>query len=92
MPDREPMFWCPYCGEDFGDSIVGAHDLAGHLYSIHGWRSCPCGVKPIFGNLSSVENDFCIFMVRHLAKIPDLEMHLAEAELLKAVRERRGRG
>lgn len=85
---------CPLCGAPISQ-FPGAPQLAEHLCARHHWwiNGCPCGAGDPFSaednNRISHREPIHVFIARHIKDIPDLVLHVAEAELLRAARERR---
>lgn len=82
-----PEYECPVC--DTGEVFDNPYDLASHLVGDHGWVRCRCGVGlPAKFDVPQ----FLLLMAKHIAKVEDWELHVAQAELLKVARARRSDG
>lgn len=81
-----PEYECPVC--DTGEVFDREYDLASHLLHEHGWHHCPCGIGPVHHNMSTYQ--FLNMLAKHIAKVEDWELHIAQAELFKVAREKRG--
>lgn len=83
------MIDCPLCCSSFGSTWGVAH----HLWTMHVWSSCPCGRWAVGHSTPAhiiTTVDAIRYLAAHIEAVGDFGAHVAEAELLRAARERRG--